>query len=76
VLVHRALVERVDLGDVGHAARRGHLGRHGLEWRERATGQEEPGALAGEGLGDAAAHAAAGAVDHDVLVLENSSHGP
>jgi hypothetical protein len=70
VRVDRLLVECVDDGHLGRAARSRDRLRQRVERRARAPGQVDPGALTREGRCDAPADRSAGAVDDHVLVLE------
>jgi hypothetical protein len=64
------LVERVDLGGLGGAARRRNLLGYSIERGERTPGEKDVRSLACEGPGDGAADRAAASVDHGVLVLQ------
>jgi len=70
VLVDRALVERVDDGDLGAPGRGGDVGRDALERLERAAREEHGRARACERARHAAPERAAAAVDDRVLACE------
>jgi hypothetical protein len=70
VLVDGLLVEGVDLGDLGLPASGGGVGGDRLEGVAGAPGQEDPGALTGEGAGHLAADRPAGPVDDGALALQ------
>jgi hypothetical protein len=59
VLVHRLLVERIDVSGFGDATRGRDLLCHRIERREGTTSKRNACPLAGEGAGDRAAHGAA-----------------
>jgi hypothetical protein len=70
VFLYRSLVECVDHGHVGGAIRGGDIRRDRLQRGTRASGQEHPRALQGEGASYAATDAAAGSVDDRGLVFQ------
>jgi hypothetical protein len=76
VLFDCVLVERVDLGDLGSAARRDDLPGDCFERRKRPAGEKHPRALARERAGDGAADGPSPAIDDSVLVFEQHGDCP
>jgi hypothetical protein len=70
ILVNSPLVEGVYDGGVRYAAIRADLVGDYLQLRLGATGEEDPGTLAGKGTGHCTADRTARAVDHGNLVLQ------
>ena len=71
MLVHRLLVERVDLRRLGGSAGGNDVLGDRLDRCQVAPGEEDPGPLAREGACDGAADRASGSVDHRNLVLQH-----
>src|SRR5262249_46373030 len=71
MLVHRLLVESVDLGRLGDSTGGNDLLRDRFDRRPPVPGEEKLGPLARKGACDRAANGASGSVDHRNLVLQH-----